>query len=80
MNLALTKLNYDDLLFLSDEIERILSVLELQNIKPEARIVYMREVIAINNKVRLILQSIWEYYNELPFLWIFKYLTYIIHR
>jgi len=58
MNLALTKLNYDDLLFLSDEIERILSVLELQNIKPEARIVYMREVIAINNKVRLILQSI----------------------
>ena len=58
MKILLTRPTYGDLVFLSDEIERLLSVIELQNIKPETRIAYMREVIATNNKIRLILDSL----------------------
>ncbi len=58
MQILLTRPTYGDLVFLSDEIERLLSVIELQNIKPEIRIAYMREVIATNNKIRLILDSL----------------------
>lgn len=57
-DISLTKATYDDLLYFTGEIERLLTVLELQNIKPGTRISYMREVITLSTKVRQVLFSI----------------------